>query len=733
MAENTIATAYVQLVASADGIQQNISEELGAAGSSGANSFSNAFGSTMATIGKVSGVIAMAAASGVAALTTQAVQSYSEYEQLVGGVETLFGDAQATVLDNASKAWATAGLSMNDYMESITAFAASLKQSTSDEVEAANVANMAIIDMSDNANKMGTSMESIQNAYQGFAKQNYTMLDNLKLGYGGTKTEMERLLQDATAISGIDYSIDNLSDVFEAIHVIQTELGITGTTSVEASETITGSLSSVKAAWANVITGIADENADFGGQLDSFTKSLSAFASNMLPRIATALSGVGKLVTQIAPMIIEQLPPLLEEMLPVFIEAFNTLISSIADVLPSLLTTVITALGAALPSIVDAVLKSLAKLLDSIGQALPTMIPALVTAIVETIITILDDLPLILDAALVLIQGLADGIIAALPVLIDALPAIIKGIVTFISQSTTAIMNAATILLMAICDAIPLIITEVEKILPDIIFAMVEVFQKCAPDMLLASVELLSMLLVAIPDIIAALWEALPEIVDAIGKSFKENWPKLVENGKEMGLEVLKGFAGSEVFTNIGTRAKEIVDKIKTTFSGYWSSFKDIGKNIIQGLIDGIKSMINNVGDAVTGVAENVANAFKDFFGIASPSKLFYSYGEFIDEGLVNGIDAGQDDVTSAMSALNNSMVTDFNDSAIVGNVHGAYAGSGANASDLIDLLATYLPIIADGKNVNVSLEGDAKSIFNLVRDENRSYIKSTGTSAFVY
>jgi len=733
MAENTIATAYVQLIASADGMKQNISEELGAAGESGASTFSNSFGTAMAGIGKVSGVIAAAAATGIAALTSQAVQSYSEYEQLVGGVETLFGDAQQTVLENASQAWATAGMSMNGYMESITAFAASLKQSTESEQQAAEYANMAIIDMSDNANKMGTSMESIQNAYQGFAKQNYTMLDNLKLGYGGTKTEMERLLSDASAISGVEYNIENLADVFEAIHVVQTELGITGTTSVEAANTITGSLSSVKAAWQNVITGIADENADFGGQLDNFTQSLTAFASNMLPRIATALSGVGKLVSSIAPIIIEQLPPLLEEMLPIFIESFSSLISSVADVLPSLLTTIISAVGAALPSVADAVLKSIAKLLKSIGQSLPTIIPELVSAIVETLIVVLDNLPLILDAALVLIQGLADGIIAALPVLIDALPVIIEGIVSFLAQSTTAILQAATMLLMALCDAIPLIITELVKVMPDIIMAMIKVFQENGPEMLVACVELLSMLLVAIPDIIASLWEAVPEVIEAIKEAFKEGWPKIVESGKEMGLELLSGFAGSSVFSNIKERVSEVVSEIKTTFSGYWDSFKDIGKNIMKGLIDGIKSMVDSVGDAVTGVAENVANAFKDFFGIASPSKLFYSYGEFIDEGLANGINAGQDEVTTTMNALNDSIISEFDNDAIVNTSRGAYAGSGVNSSNLMDLLATYLPIIADGKNVNVSLEGDAKGIFNLVRDENRSYIKSTGASAFMY
>ena len=255
-----------------------------------------------------------AATAAVSALTVSAVKSYSEYEQLVGGIETLFGargaktvqeyadsvgktvsevrdqyetlmEAQDLAMENAANAYATAGMSANEYMSTITSFAASLKQSTENEVEAAEAANTAVIDMADNANKMGTSMELIQNAYQGFAKQNYTMLDNLKLGYGGTKEEMERLLADAEALSGVKYDIGNLSDVYAAVHVIQTELGITGTTAKEASTTIEGSVNSAKAAWSNLVTGLADDNQDLSGLMDSFVSSAMTAADNILPRV----------------------------------------------------------------------------------------------------------------------------------------------------------------------------------------------------------------------------------------------------------------------------------------------------------------------------------------------------------------------------------------------------------------------------------------------------------------
>ena len=227
----------------------------------------------------------------------QALDSYADYEQLVGGVETLFKDNASTVENYANNAYKTAGLSANEYMETVTAFSASLLQSLNgDTAKSAEVADMAITDMADNANKMGTSMDMIQNAYQGFAKQNYTMLDNLKLGYGGTKSEMERLLADAQKISGVKYDISNLNDVYQAIHVIQGELGITGTTAKEASTTIQGSVSAMKSAWSNMLTGIADDNADFDGLVNNLVESIGTAAENIMPRVQIIIDGVIALV-----------------------------------------------------------------------------------------------------------------------------------------------------------------------------------------------------------------------------------------------------------------------------------------------------------------------------------------------------------------------------------------------------------------------------------------------------
>lgn len=273
---------------------------------------------SLAKTGAVAITGLVTAASGVVtALTTLSIKQYAEYEQLTGGVETLFKKSSDQVMKYANNAYKTAGMSANEYMSTITGFAASLLQGLGgDTKKAAEIGNMAVIDMSDNANKMGTAIERIQDAYQGFAKQNYTMLDNLKLGYGGTKTEMERLLADAQKISGVKYDISNFNDVIEAIHVIQEQMGITGTTSLEAASTIEGSLNMTKSAWTNLLTGMADDNANFGVLVENLVSSLGSLAENLLPRMKIAIVGIGKLIRELLPKILDEIPEMMASLFP---------------------------------------------------------------------------------------------------------------------------------------------------------------------------------------------------------------------------------------------------------------------------------------------------------------------------------------------------------------------------------------------------------------------------------
>lgn len=467
-----LAKAYVQIIPSADGIKGNLESLLGgegdAAGKSAGGKFSSAFGAAL----KIGAAALSAAAAGVGAMVSAAVSSYADYEQLVGGIETLFSSLDGTVsaapqvLANAENAYRTAGLSVNEYMETVTSFSAALVSSLDgDYAEAARISDMAITDMSDNANKMGTSMESIQMAYQGFAKQNYTMLDNLKLGYGGTKSEMERLLADAEAITGIHYDINNLNDVYEAIHVIQGEMGITGTTAEEAASTISGSLSMTKAAWANLMTGIADSNADLSGLIDNLVSSAGALASNIMPVASQALQGVGDLVVQLAPIIAAQLPALITSVLPGLLSAGEALlegllqgivtaIPALAPAAASVLVQLAGFLIQNLPLILDTGMQMIPALINGIAEALPQLIGYLPELILAVSTTILDNLPLIVAAGIQLMSAVLKGVVQAVPQLIGYMPQIISSLFRALVGGVGQMLSAGARLLSSVMQGI---------------------------------------------------------------------------------------------------------------------------------------------------------------------------------------------------------------------------------------------------------------------------------------
>lgn len=335
-------------------------------------------GSSAIKVGKGLAVAGAAAATAVTALVSKSVGAFADYEQLTGGVETLFGaggrsveeyaqsvgksvsdiqgkydslmSAQNVVLENANKAYMTAGMSANEYMDTVTGFSASLISSLGgDTNKAADYANSALVDMSDNANKMGTDMESIKNAYQGFAKQNYTMLDNLKLGYGGTQEEMKRLLSDAEKLTGQRYDISSFADITQAIHAIQTQMDITGTTAKEASTTISGSWGSLKAAFENTLVGLTTGGEMFDQSLDALVDSAKTFGQNVIPAITGALSGVGSLIESLAPVIVAELPSMVSDILPHLVSATKSLVTGLISQLPALGKAVLDAI----PSIFD--------------------------------------------------------------------------------------------------------------------------------------------------------------------------------------------------------------------------------------------------------------------------------------------------------------------------------------------------------------------------------------------
>ena len=331
--------------------------------------FGSALKSGLAVAAKAAAAATAAAAGAVIALTKSAVENYGEYEQLVGGVETLFKDSAGTVEEYAKNAYQTAGLSANEYMETVTSFSASLLQSMGNDTEAAaKKADQAITDMSDNANKMGTDMQSIQNAYQGFAKQNYTMLDNLKLGYGGTKEEMQRLIDDANALNAAqgnytNYSIESYADIVDAIHTVQTEMGITGTTALEASTTIEGSIGAMKAAYANFVTGLGNDNADISELSSQLIQSVGTVAENVLPVVETVLKNIAEAVQRDGPEMIEKFVSYAIEKLPEVISLGLQMVISLVK-----------GLAQNIPQLVTSVLNMMATIVKTIWESLPDII-----------------------------------------------------------------------------------------------------------------------------------------------------------------------------------------------------------------------------------------------------------------------------------------------------------------------------------------------------------------------
>lgn len=435
------------------------------------------------------------ATTAVAGLVTASINAYAEYEQLVGGVDTLFKNSSEKIQMYANDAYKTAGLSANEYMSTVTSFSASLLQSLGGDTEkSADYANQAIIDMSDNANKMGTSMDMIQNAYQGFAKQNYTMLDNLKLGYGGTKTEMERLLADAQKISGIKYDISSFSDITQAIHVIQTEMGITGTTAKEASTTIQGSINSMKASWNNLLVGLSDKDADLSKLIGNLVDSASTVGKNLLPVIEQALLGVGTLIEELLPVIVERIPIIFNEILPQLLQSginiINTLIQGIAENIPTIMQSAIQIINLLLvtwfemlPQLYQMGITILVELIKGIGQSLPTLIPIIINSLLLIVETVIDNIDLIIDAGIQLILGLAEGLIEALPRLIEKIPVIIEKLLIAITDNLPKILEMGITLIIKLVEGLIKAIPSLIKAIPQIIMALINGFKNYMTNM----------------------------------------------------------------------------------------------------------------------------------------------------------------------------------------------------------------------------------------------------------
>lgn len=680
----------------------DLEEELDDAGDAADDSegkFSK-LGGTLKTVGVAMGACVAAAAAAAVSLGKAVIEAYGEYEQLVGGVDTLFQESSGKLQEYAANAYKTAGMSANDYMSTVTSFSASLIQSLGGDTEAAvKYADMAITDMADNANKMGTDIGLIQNAYQGFAKQNYTMLDNLKLGYGGTKEEMERLLADATAISGIEYDISSYADVVDAIHVIQESMGVAGATAAEAEHTIEGSLNSMKAAVANLVVGFGDADADIEQLCNNVVDAFQDVLTNITPIIENIISALPTALNALLETVGELLPTLLDTVVDLFSQVLNTLLTLLPELIPVVIQVVLTIINTLienLPLLVDAAIQIVMSLVQGIAQALPTLIPTAVQAVITIVQSLIDSLPMILDAALQLITGLADGLLAAIPVLIAALPEIILSIINFILDAIPQIIETGIQLLTSLVAALPEIITTIVEAIPQIIGGIIEAVLSAIPQIIQAGIDLLISLVKALPQIITTIVSAIPDIISGIVNAVINNIPLIVQAGIDLLTSLIKNLP--TIIVEIVKAIPQIITGIVNALGKGVSQLAEVGGNLVRGLWQGIQSLASWLWNKVSGWISSIWDGICDFFGIHSPSDEMAWIGEMLVKGLSGSIDANGGEAVKAAEAMSadindvmhglakdmeTALPTDFN---VDGNVHGTVNGGIADSAKVSGL-----------------------------------------------
>ena len=693
MSKNKVATAYVQVMPSMDGVPPKIKQVFTGAGTdSGA-----AFGGNL--VGKIKGLIA---AAGFGKLISDSIMAGADLEQSLGGIETLFKDSADIVIKNAEQAYKSAGMSANQYMEMVTGFSASLLQGLSGDTEAAaSIADMALTDMSDNANKMGTSMELIQNAYQGFAKQNYTMLDNLKLGYGGTKTEMERLLADAQKLTGVKYDISNLADVYEAIHVIQEEMGITGTTAKEAASTLSGSLASMKAAASDLMANLA-LGRDLEGPLTALTDTAFTFiVDNLLPAVGRALRGLPAvlstafsagiralnlsaqnadiilqqgvdLVIGIGKSIITALPYLAEAAFNVVAAIGNAIISTnwsqvAMDAMNSLRADLDLAAGEILgtdgnivQSLLNAVLTGLPDLLacgvSLVGElasgllsAIPFIVESAATIIDGLLSTIVSFLPDFIGNGAALIIEFATGLFSSLPAVIDSVTNILAELLITITGYLPELLaqgvSLITELAVGLLSSFPTVYESVVSILDGLLTTIVSFL----PSLLASGISLIGELARGIADNLPAIITAAVNMMGELLATIASHLPDLLASGVTLIIELVAGLISA--IPAISAAIPQIITSIVDTF-GQWN-WGEIGSNIVSGIAKGISSGASAIWQAAKNAASNALKAAKEALGIASPSRVMRDeVGKFIPSGLAVGIEANTKPLTDAMHDL---------------------------------------------------------------------------------
>lgn len=687
---NLNASGFARGIKSVIGSVKNMNESMKDATNTASkmSSVMKGIGSSAIKVGKGLAVAGAAAATAVTALVSKSVGAFADYEQLTGGVETLFGaggrsveeyaqsvgksvsdvqgkydslmSAQNVVLENANKAYMTAGMSANEYMDTVTGFSASLISSLGgDTNKAADYANSALVDMSDNANKMGTDMESIKNAYQGFAKQNYTMLDNLKLGYGGTQEEMKRLLSDAEKLTGQRYDISSFADITQAIHAIQTQMDITGTTAKEASTTISGSWGSLKAAFQNVLVGLTTGGDMFDQSLDALINTAVTFGQNIIPAIKGALSGVGYLIEGLAPVIGETIPPLINDLAPTLANSAVSLISSLvngltqnatqfSECLSNIIIVAVAGISTVVPQLLDAASKIVSNLMQGLTNSMPQIVNGAVTLIEGLVNGLVNNIPLLIMGAVQLVTSLANGLIENLPRIIDAGVNLITGIVSAsYSMMPQIIQNGMQLvvnLAVGLVRAIPQLIADLPRITGAIVkgFKSVNWFdlglqliksiwkgiKSIGSEMWNGVKEKTSELWGGVKNVVSEKLNNIKSTYDAHGRGLKGATFAAIEGVKEYyrtGYDAINQLTGGklgEVVNAVGEKMEVVKGKFSEAFGNVKNTVMTIFENIKNGITEKISAAVNKVKEIFGSIADKVSEVWGKIKGIIKAPKI---------------------------------------------------------------------------------------------------------------
>lgn len=687
---NLNASGFARGIKSVIGSVKNMNESMKDATNSASkmSSVMKGIGSSAIKVGKGLAVAGAAAATAVTALVSKSVGAFADYEQLTGGVETLFGaggrsveeyaqsvgksvsdiqgkydslmSAQNVVLENANKAYMTAGMSANEYMDTVTGFSASLISSLGgDTNKAADYANSALVDMSDNANKMGTDMESIKNAYQGFAKQNYTMLDNLKLGYGGTQEEMKRLLSDAEKLTGQRYDISSFADITQAIHAIQTQMDITGTTAKEASTTISGSWGSLKAAFQNVLVGLTTGGDMFDQSLDALINTAVTFGQNIIPAIKGALSGVGYLIEGLAPVIGETIPPLINDLAPTLANSAVSLISSLvngltqnatqfSECLSNMIIVAVAGISTVVPQLLDAASKIVSNLMQGLTNSMPQIVNGAVTLVEGLVNGLVNNIPLLIMGAVQLVASLANGLIANLPRIIDAGVNLITGIVSASYSMMPQIIQNGMQLVVNLAVGLVRAIPQLIAALPRITGAIVKGFKSV--NWFDLGLQLIKSIWGGIKSIGSEMWNGVKEktselwggvknvvseklnniksAYDAHGGGLKGATFAAIEGVKEYyrtGYDAINQLTGGklgEVVNAVGEKMEVVKGKFSEAFGNVKNTVMTIFENIKNGITEKISAAVNKVKEIFGSIADKVSDVWGKIKGIIKAPKI---------------------------------------------------------------------------------------------------------------